>query len=166
MSTEPNLGPRHYAVLDALRNQSALTRTPGPLTSDGHVNWHTLLQLEEAGEALGDYSYAVLEPAARTLRKVGLVHMRTLHTHLYWCITEAGRLTLEQVERDAGVSEGVAANIAYAQAAYDVARLQEELADARARSIAALDKLTEQRELLGWPGAADIIDRASKAGAK
>lgn len=159
------ISARHYAVLDGLRNQAAITREPKPLTPDGHEKWFSLDELDQADDLSG-YLVASVEPAAHTLRKLGLVAARTQQSRTRYSITEAGLAELARIERDAGITEGVAANIAYAQAVYDVKRYQAAVQAAHQRANEALAELLRQRELLNVLSARDILDRAAKAGAR
>jgi hypothetical protein len=127
-----HLNQYHVAVLTALRNAAALRREPKILTPDGREQWFSLRELSEEGQLAG-LPVGVLEPAARTLRKRGLIAGRTLSGILRYAVDEPGSMVLAALEERAGITGLVAADLAVAQARMD-ARL------ARRREAAALAK--------------------------
>ena len=143
-----------YRVMDALRRASAVRRKPGVLTPDGRSWWWSLEELIELDLLADGTSQAVLEAAAQSLYRRGAVHARTQFTVRRFSLTETGAHALETLDREAGMTEHVAAELARDQAHEDIQRAQRDLD----RAVVKLVRVHRERPRLT---AAEIV-HASK----
>lgn len=153
-----NITPDHLKILVALRDASALRREPKEITPDGHERWFTLVELTQEGR-LADPTPPAMSRAARSLRKsTPYVAGQTLHTVVYYTITDEGVALLAGLERAAGVTVLVAAELALEQAEKDMHAAVDRYHGARAA-------LTAARREAGVRGSINVLLDAMKAGA-
>lgn len=149
MSTKLTAG--QLRVLTALRNASDIKRKPRKLAPDGRTHWWSLPELVEDGWISDEANLAKLRGAATTLYKHHFVGQVTLYTVLRYRITEVGRILLASLEERAGVTDVVAAQVALAQARYDLEAAKEAVERTREQARAAHAEIgNEDPEQLVW----------------
>jgi hypothetical protein len=143
-----NITADHIRILTALRDASARRREPTAAVPDGHRKMFSIGQLESEGRlSIGPYTNA----AARSLRKhTPYVAGRTMHTVTSYGITDEGRAYLASLEKSAGVTDLVAAELALEQ-------VEADMRAAVARCQAARSDLTRLRREAGVRGSLNVL---------
>jgi hypothetical protein len=160
MSEIEALSEDAIVVLAALRDASTIRREPTAANPDGYQRFFTITDLVSDGLVLGGEGYnlrgiAGLDKTARGLCKKGLVLKRTLHTRAYYALSDAGIALLARIEKEAGVTDLVAAEIAVRRANADVT-------DAQRRHREALEALRLARKEAGERYALDGLLQARR----
>jgi exonuclease VII small subunit len=171
-----NITADHIRILTALRDASALRREPTAAVPDGHRKMFTLVDLAQEGRlaSVNGFTSDGLCAAARSLRKhTFYVAGRTMHTVTSYGITDEGRAYLASLEKAAGVTDLVAAELALEQAelALEQAELaleQAELAleQATLRCQAAMSDLIRLRREVDVRGSLNVLLDNLKEGAR
>jgi hypothetical protein len=120
-------------VLVGLRDASARRREKTAACPSGYHKSFTITDLVSDGLMLGGEvgnrtGIAALDKSARGLCKRGLAAMRTLHTRVYYRLTDEGLALVARIEAEAGVTE-----LSAAERARDEAVADQEDAERRVR---------------------------------